>query len=339
MEQVWNASRSRRHLIALAVAALVWLAPAGLAQSSGSLHKLLTKYQPVLVLHPDELFHPTGVEAFVHDSSLEAATAPGTWTIVDPSPSADSLPTTSPPVWRLNQRACFAGAPLGDLACYAAGAAHDPGVTVYGRAAREGKNIVLQYWLFYYDNLYSYPFLPPGAIWQSHEGDWEVVNIVLSKAKRTHSNARRPVSVGLSQHCAGETRPWAKTELRHGHPTVYVALGSHANYFEPGVHEIDRACLPAEVVGFFQQAGLPLPADVAAPGQAVGPKRLGVTRAAIETVTDSSPAWIGYPGFWGELEYFNAPAPVGTIAFGTSPVGPAFQAVWRDPLATLATWG
>ena len=82
--------RSRRHLVALAVAALVWLAPAGLAQASGSVGKLLKKYQPVLVLHPDELFHPTGVEAFVHDSSLEAATVPGTWMIVDPR-SADSL--------------------------------------------------------------------------------------------------------------------------------------------------------------------------------------------------------------------------------------------------------
>ena len=122
-----------RHLIALAVAALVWLAPAGLAQASGSARKLLTKYQPVLVLHPDEVFHPTAVESFVHDSNLEAATGPETWTIVDPSPTADGLPTTSPPVWRLNQRACFAGAPLGDLACYAAGAAHEPGVTVYGR--------------------------------------------------------------------------------------------------------------------------------------------------------------------------------------------------------------
>jgi hypothetical protein len=322
--------RSRRYLLTLAAAALAWLLPAAAAQASGSVPKLLRKFQPVLVLHPGEELRPTAVESFVRDSNLEAATGPTTWVVVDPGPTADGLPTASPPVWRLNQRACFAGAPLGDLACYVAGAADEPGVTVYGRVARDDGHIVLQYWLFYYDNLYRYPFLPLGAIWQSHEGDWEVVNVVLS-------NGKRPLSIGLSQHCSGETRPWAETELRAGHPTVYVALGSHANYFRPGLHPFDPACLPSEVIAFFQQAGLPLPADVAAAGPALGPKRPGLVRAGIEPVDDVSPAWIRFPGFWGELEYFNAP-PIGTVPFGTSPVGPAFHAVWREPLATLAGW-
>ena len=323
--------RLRRQLVFL-VAALAGLVPVGAAHAAGSVPKLLTKFQPVLVLHPGEEFRPTTVDSFVRDSNLEVATSPTDWTIVDPSPTPDGLPTASPPFWRLNQRACFPGAPpLGDLACYAAGAADEPGATVYGRVVRDGRNIVLQYWLFYYDNLYRYPFLPPGAIWQSHEGDWEVVNVVLS-------NAKRPLSLGLSQHCSGETRPWAETQLRDGHAVVYVALGSHANYFETGVHEIDRACLPSQVIAFFEQAGLPLPADVAAPGPTVGPRRLSTTAGELAEVSDGSPGWIAFPGFWGELEYFSAPAPIGTVPFGTSPVGPAFHGVWREPLATLATW-
>jgi hypothetical protein len=320
-----------KKLFVLAAAALAALALAGTAEAAGSTPKLLTKFQPVLVFHPTEEFRPTTVESFVRDAHLEVATSPTTWTVVHPDPTADDLPVASPPVWRLNQEPCFAGAPLGDLACYVAGAADEPGVTVYGRVVRDGKSIVLQYWLFYYDNLYRYPFLPLGAIWQSHEGDWEVVNVVLS-------NAKRPVAVGLSSHCSGETRAWAETERRQGHPTVYVALGSHANYFEPGLHEFDRACLPAEVIGFFQQAGLPLPADVAAPGPAAGRKRLGLEPAGLRTITDGSPSWVAFPGFWGELEYFSAPAPIGTVPFGTSPVGPAFHEVWREPLATLAGW-
>jgi hypothetical protein len=321
-----------RRVIVLVTAALVWLLPALPAHASGSTPKLLTKFQPVLVFHPGEEFRPTTVEAFVRDAQLEAATSPTTWTVVDPDPSADGLPTSSPPVWRLNQQPCFAGAPpLGDLACYVAGAAGEPGVPVYGRVVKDGKSIVLQYWLFYYDNLYRYPFLPLGAIWQSHEGDWEVVNVVLT-------NQKRPVEVGLSAHCSGETRAWAATERRDGHPTVYVALGSHANYFEPGLHPFDQACLPPPVIAFFQQAGLPLPADVAALGPVAGPKRLGVTPARIATIADGSPSWVAFPGFWGELEYFNAPAPIGTVAFGTSPVGPAFHDVWDEPLTTLAGW-
>jgi hypothetical protein len=319
-----------RRISVLVAGTLLALALAGPAQASG-VPRLLTKFQPVLVFHPGEELRPTTVESFVRDSSLEAATSPTTWVVVNPSPTADGLPTTGPPVWRLNQRDCFAGDPLGDLPCYVAGAADEPGMTVYGRVARDDKRIVLQYWLFYYDNVYRYPFLPPGAIWQSHEGDWEVVNVVLSKT-------RRPLSVGLSAHCSGETQPWSETELRKGHPTVYVALGSHANYFEPGLHEFDPACLPAQVIAFFQQAGLPLPADVAAEGSAAGPKQPGVEPAGIARVSDDSPSWIAFPGFWGELQYFNAPPPVGTQVFGTSPVGPAFHAVWQEPLATLESW-
>ena len=190
--------RPRRHLFALA--ALAWLAVAAPAHASQGVPKLLTKFQPVLVFHPGEELRPTTVESFVRDANLEAATSPTTWTVVNGNPTADDLPATSPPVWRLNQRTCFAGAPLGDLACYVAGAADEPGVTVYGRLVRDEQRIVLQYWLFYYDNLYRYPFLPLGAIWQSHEGDWEVVNVVLS-------NAKRPLAVGLSQHCPGRRGP------------------------------------------------------------------------------------------------------------------------------------
>jgi hypothetical protein len=315
--------KSTRTFLVLA-AALTALSLAGSAQASGSPAKLLARFQPVLIFHPGEEFRPVTVEQFVEDSNLEAATGPTSWTIVDPSPSADGLPTTSPPVWRLNQRDCFAGAPLGDLACYVAAGGSQDGATVYGRVVRDDKRVVLQYWLFYYDNLYRYPFLPLGAIWQSHEGDWEVVNVVLSKRKQ-------PLSAGYSQHCSGETREWADTPRSNGHPKVYVALGSHANYFEPGVHEFDRACLPTQVLNFFQQAGLPLPADVAAAGPSV-------QTPAVERVSERKPAWIAYPGFWGELEYFSAPAPIGTVPFGTSPVGPAFHAVWQTPVATLVTW-
>ena len=320
-----------KKLFVFAAGAVAALALAGTAPAAGSTPKLLKKFQPVLVFHPDEEFQPTTVESFIRDSDLEAATSPTTWTVVNPSPTPDDLPTSSPPIWRLNQQPCFAGAPLGDLPCYVVGASDEPGVTVYGRVVKDGKSIVLQYWLFYYDNLYRYPFLPLGAIWQSHEGDWEVVNVVLT-------NQKRPVAVGLSEHCSGETRAWAETERRDGHPAVYVALGSHANYFEAGLHEFEQECLPAQVIAFFQQAGLPLPADVAAPGPVAGPKRLGVQPASIATIAEGSPRWVAFPGFWGELEYFSAPAPIGTVPFGTSPVGPAFHEVWQEPLATMDGW-
>jgi hypothetical protein len=58
----------------------------------------------------------------------------------------------------------------------------------------------------------------------------------------------------------------------------------------------------------------------------------------VREIEDGHPSWVAFQGFWGELQYFHAPAPIGTVVFGTSPNGPAYHAVWADPLGTLAGW-
>ncbi|MBD0289871.1 MAG: hypothetical protein ICV74_01340 [Thermoleophilia bacterium] len=313
----------------MAAAALVVLAFAASARASTD-DRLLAKHRPILVFHPGEEFRPTSVERFVRDSTLEVATSPTTWTVVDPAPTADTLPTASPPVWRLNQRNCSPSAPLGGLACYVAAASDARDALVYGRVAREGRKTVLQYWLFYYANVYRYPFAPLGALWQAHEGDWEVVNVVLGPGER-------PVAVALSQHCSGEVRRWNAAPRRGRHAVVRVALGSHANYFDAGLHEIQQACVPPEVLAFFARAQLPLPADVAASTTVKEARQLGQD-FEVREIGDGPPPWVAFPGFWGELEYFHAPPPIGTVPFGPAPLGPAFHRVWDAPLATIAGW-
>ena len=120
--------RSILLVLAAALAAMTFAIP---AQASGSQNGILDRFLPVLVFHPGEEFRPGTAQAFVEDSSLEAATSPTTWVVVDPAPSANDLPTESPPIWRLNQRDCFAGAPLGDLACYVATGGSRGEPTVY----------------------------------------------------------------------------------------------------------------------------------------------------------------------------------------------------------------
>jgi hypothetical protein len=59
----------------------------------------------------------------------------------------------------------------------------------------------------------------------------------------------------------------------------------------------------------------------------------------VRRISARHPEWVRFPGFWGELEYLHAPAPIGTFTLGgASPVGPAFHAVWTDPLGTIAGW-
>jgi hypothetical protein len=90
-----------------------------------------------------------------------------------------------------------------------------------GRVTHEDGRIVLQYWYFYYEDAYSYQYPPSNFIWQAHEGDREVVNVVLS-------DDEQPLFVGYSQHCLGQRRDWSDTPRFDGtHPIVLVALGSH----------------------------------------------------------------------------------------------------------------
>jgi hypothetical protein len=326
----------RRLGLALALAGLgaLWLA-ARPAQALAMAPRLLARYEPVAHFDRLEAFLPTKVQSFIADADLEREIAPNSWTVVDTHPRASQLPGPGSGTWRLNQDTCTPSAPIGGLSCYAqAFQRRGGGPSVYGRMAREDGEIVLQYWFFYYDDVFSYQYPPSDFIWQAHEGDWEVVNVVLS-------GDGRPLSAGYSQHCGGERRAWADVPRVDGtHPVVYVALGSHANYFSAGTHPINLGCLPGAVVALFNQAHLPLPVDYAFDGPViVGPPHVGARVMPVRQISDRHPEWVRFPGFWGELEYLHAPAPIGTVTLGgSSPVGPAFHDVWTDPLGTMAAW-
>jgi len=315
----------------LAAALVVVLAPT-MARAKNVDNGLLETYQPVTHLDPVEQFRPASVQSFVADADLERLDS-GSWAVVDLDPEPGELPGPGTSTWRLNQDSCAPTLPIGGLACYAAAGAEGDGASVvYGRVVRPAGAIVLQYWYFYYDNTYSYDYPPDDFIWQAHEGDWEVVNVVLSEDAQ-------PQSVGYSQHCLGQQRAWASTPRLDTHPIVHVAAGSHANYFSAGIHSIHTDCLPAQAIAFLRQRMLPLPVDRSFDGgEVAGPREAGGTFTHIRAIEDGHPSWVAFPGFWGELQYVHAPAPIGTVPFGTSPQGPAYHAVWADPLGTMAGW-
>jgi hypothetical protein len=312
------------------VALITCLAFAGGAQAAGNA-RLLAKFQPVTSFDSAESFRPTRVETFIADSNLERYNpATGTWVVVSTSPDAEALPSGAG--WRLNQRYCVPYVSIGGLSCYHVyWSGHDAPQIVYGRVARLDARIVLQYWYFYYDNLYSYTRTPSDFIWQSHEGDWEFVNIVLRSADDS------PLYVGYSQHCLGQRRTWSKVPRWHGtHPIVYVAAGSHANYLSKGEHPIETSCLPAGTAELLQAHHLDLPVDYAdGGGKPSGPSAFGADATSVSAI-NGGPNWVAFPGFWGEYEYLFSP--FGLEVIGTSPVGPAYHLVWADPLGTLASW-
>ena len=281
----------------LLIAALMPLGLGSAHAAAPTTAQLLARHAPVLVLHPDERFGPVPVETFLADSDLVGG--------------------------RYDNRRCAAREGPAALDCYdAADAAHGAAPTVHGAAFRAGDGrIALQYWLFYALNLWS-PAVPLRTdVWQAHEGDWEAVTVLLDRRGR-------PETVGVSRHCRGARRAWGSTERRGTHPIVHVALGSHANYFRPGRRAHDPRCWPREAVAVFRAYALPL-LDVAARGAVVAPK--------VVRVTGRSPAWMTFPGSFGETQYVHFPNN-DPIAFGAGPRGPAFHALWREPFRTPATW-
>ncbi len=87
------------------------------------------------------------------------------------------------------------------------------GYRVYCNIHQSGGTTVVQYWMFYAFN--------KGELNQ-HEGDWEMVQIVLSGGT--------PTDVMYSQHHGGQRATWNQVERDGDHIKVYVARGSHANY-------------------------------------------------------------------------------------------------------------
>jgi len=113
-------------------------------------------------------------------------------------------------------------------------------------------------------------------------------------------------------------REWKDIEFGdNGHPVVYVARGSHANYFTPGVHVAEE---------FLDGKALDYTYRKDEPGMIkIGPAEWAEPRILLED--KSLPNWVGkYEGKWG-CDAF-------TPGLGLDgPQGPAFQDKWQHPTA------
>ena len=243
-------TRILRGVAALGAVLVLSVAAPGTAGAANVDRTLLDMYQPVTYLDPVEQFGPASVQSFVADADLEQFNT-GSWVLVDAEsrarPAARSRHrrvASEPGLMHSHGGARRARVLRG------CGATREPEPasctdTLHGFTGA----IVLEYWFFYYDDVYSYTYPPSDFIWQAHEGDWEAVNVVLSEDEQ-------PQFVGYSQHCLGQRRAWSSTPLLGTHPIVYVAIGSHANYFAAGIHPINVQCIPPPAIAFLQAVHL-----------------------------------------------------------------------------------
>ncbi len=185
---------------------------------------------------------------------------------------------------------------------------HKP--TVYAHVATDPAHpgrLALQYWLFYVYNDWN----------NLHEGDWEMIQLDFDAANPAEGLAKRPSSVGYSQHEGAEQATWGddKLQLVDGtHPVVYPAAGSHANFFDEGLFLGSSA---EQGVGCDNTNG---PHDDLRPAVATIPSDPAQARAKFP--------WIDFQGRWGELQ----------PAFFNGPTGPNLKTQWTQPITWAEDW-
>ncbi len=276
---------------------------------------LARRYVPVLYFHPEEIFRPQPVDVIVEQARLRRSRR--LWF------DTNVLLTIDPPdlfhveggrdhfldVWYGNQGGSAYTNYSAHRALYQASlspAAGGPPVTVYARVARdELGRVTLQYWALYFYNDW----------FNKHEGDWEMIQVMLQPDGQ-------PRWVVLSQHHGGTRRAWSQAPVEGGtHPAVYVALGSHANYFVgdevyPNSQEIgDRRITIVDRTGVAERV---------VPEVLLLPERDQLARAPHDW---PRAMWLHFRGHWGEM--------AGQSDF-SGPLGPADKGEqWERPYA----WG
>lgn len=171
------------------------------------------------------------------------------------------------------------------------------GYTVYARVIPNGGTTIIQYWMFYAFNK---------GTQNQHEGDWEMVQVVLTAGTPTH--------VMYSQHHGGQKATWDQVEKNGDHINVYVSRGSHANYLRSY----------SGVVGVAN--------DI------VGDNGEIITSTNYNLVMLENQPWLDFAGRWGEYGTAEEKAAEASLLGQAGPNGPKFregQDMWDYPL----DWG
>jgi hypothetical protein len=290
--------------------ALTGAAPSTRAQEPIDPARLLTRFEPVLLFHPQEDWAPERADGFVSRARVEKQVSRNTWSTV-PKP----LPTNTrgcafTPCYRMNLPCslqsgdeCYEKASetitdwkhpviYGRVLTVPAGTPPPPGFPT--------PRYLVRYWLFYeFDDWRT----ARERLWQAHEGDWESITVGIS-------GTLQPLFAAYSQHCTGTIRAWAPVEKRAGtHPVAYVGLGSHANYFTNAPTStkfsqclrkyLDRPELAhaTAIVKATEERLVDRTGTAHASGAPGLPK---TTQLELVHLTQPLPDWASFPGRWSE---------------------------------------
>ncbi|HJW66769.1 MAG TPA: hypothetical protein VJ419_03205, partial [Gaiellaceae bacterium] len=254
-----------------------------------------------------EPFIPTDVDLLFGDPTVALR---GPWNrtdLVKIAPSAKDL------VGRYEYHLDFPGDPLNagcDYEKWARRLTKSSQPTVYAHVATDPAypgELALQYWFFYPFNDFN----------NTHEGDWEMIQLVFDASTAEEALGTKPVEVGYSQHEGAERAEWGDDKLElvgSSHPVVHPADGSHANFYGEALYLGSSA---SEGVGCDDTRG---------PTFDVRPAVQTIPSAQSEAMREFP--WIGFPGRWGEQR----------PAFFNGPTGPNVKDQWMHPIEWSQDW-
>ena len=281
---------------------------------AGPEEDLAARYAPVVRLvdqpeecGPGEPYIPTDVDVLFGEPTVAFR---GPWSrtdLVKIGPEAGDLAN------RYEYHLDYPGDPL-DAGCtyelWARRLTAGTSPTVYAHVATDpgypGK-LALQYWFFYPFNDFN----------NTHEGDWEMTQLVFDAADAREALTKDPAEVGYSSHEGAERAAWGdeKLEIVDGtHPVVYPAAGSHANKFTAALY-----------LGSSADAGVGCDYTLG-PHREVKP--VVKTIPSDSTAAESAYPWIVFEGRWGELQK----------AFFNGPTGPNMKDQWTHPIEWSRDW-
>jgi hypothetical protein len=298
-------------LLALAMTPLLPPAPAAAAGPSAAEAELARTYAPVVRLQDQprpceagEPYEPTDIDLLMGNDEIALRGPWDTTNIVAVAPTADRL-GRGLPGYHLD----FPGDPLRPGCTYEEWSirlrAEAPPTTYARVVTQDGVpgRLALQYWFFYVFNDWN----------NTHEGDWEMVQLNFDAATPAAALARGPSEVGYSQHSSAERADWGDGKLQvvgGTHPVVHPAAGSHANFFSSDLYLMRS---DQEGVGCDDTTG---------PSRTIRPVVDAVPTAPADYL-DLFP-WLGFQGRWGEQQ----------ASFFNGPTGPNLKTQWTEPF----TW-
>jgi hypothetical protein len=274
-----------------------------LAEKYAPVVRLVQQQDPEDVCSYGEPFIPTDIDLLLDEPTVALR---GPWNrtdLVEIGPSADDL------AGRYEYHLDVPGNAL-DPGCtynrWAQRLTEGSEPAVYAHVVGEQGSLALQFWFFYPFNDFN----------NTHEGDWEMIQLVFDVPDAAAALRAEPVEVGYSSHEGAERAAWGdeKLELVNGRPVVYPAAGSHANKYDEALW-----------LGSSAEAGVGCD-DTQGPHTELNPR--------VETIPSDARAaaaaypWIAFEGRWGELQE----------AFFNGPTGPNLKRQWTEPITWSEDW-